>query len=78
MILKLVPRDLLSQLPVPKRIQVYLDTPFYYSEAVADWTKDNEQQRPQSNAELEHSPSQPPQAPPPQDDSLAPASELES
>jgi hypothetical protein len=75
-ILKLVPRDLLSQLPVPKRIQVYLDTPFYYSEAVADWTKDNEQQSPQSHAELEHPPSQP-QAPS-QEDSLAAASEPES
>jgi len=66
-ILKLVPRDLLSQLPVPKRIQVYLDTPFYYSEAVADWTKDSEQQEPQSNSELESPPSQT-QAPPPLDD----------
>ena len=37
MILKLVPRDLLYQLPVPKRIRDYLNTPFYYSEAIADW-----------------------------------------
>ena len=38
MILALVPRDLLHQLPVPKRIRTYLDTPFYYSETMADWT----------------------------------------
>ena len=38
MILALVPRDLLHQLPVPKRIRTYLDTPFYYSETIADWT----------------------------------------
>lgn len=38
MILALVPRDLLNQLPVPKRIRTYLDTPFYYSETIADWT----------------------------------------
>ena len=37
MILALVPRDLLHQLPVPKRIRTYLDTPFYYSETIADW-----------------------------------------
>ena len=37
-ILALVPRDLLHQLPVPKRIRTYLDTPFYYSETIADWT----------------------------------------
>ena len=36
-ILALVPRDLLHQLPVPKRIRTYLDTPFYYSETIADW-----------------------------------------
>ena len=40
MILKLVPRDLLFQLPVPKRLREYLNTPFYYSEAIADWTED--------------------------------------
>jgi hypothetical protein len=39
-ILKLVPRDLLFQLPVPKRLREYLNTPFYYSEAIADWTDD--------------------------------------
>ena len=33
-----MPRDLLHQLPVPKRIRTYLDTPFYYSETIADWT----------------------------------------
>ena len=37
-ILKLVPRDLLFQLPVPKRLREYLNTPFYYCEAIADWT----------------------------------------
>ncbi len=37
-ILKLVPRDLLYHLPVPKRLRDYLNTPFYYCEAIADWT----------------------------------------
>ena len=32
MILKLVPRDHVDQLPVPKRIKDYLKTPNYYSE----------------------------------------------
>ena len=32
MILKLVPRDHVDQLPVPKRIKEYLKTPNYYSE----------------------------------------------
>ena len=41
MILKLVPRDLLFHLPIPKRIRDYLNTPFYYSEAIADWTDEN-------------------------------------
>ena len=36
-ILKRVPRDLLTELRVPKRIMAYLDTPFYYSEQIADW-----------------------------------------
>ena len=36
-ILKRVPRDLLPELQVPKRILAYLDTPFYYSEQIADW-----------------------------------------
>jgi len=36
-ILKKVPRDLLHELKVPKRILAYLDTPFYYSEQIADW-----------------------------------------
>jgi len=35
-ILKHVPRELLHQLPVPERIRKYLDTPFYYSEDMAD------------------------------------------
>jgi len=33
-ILKLVPRDLIHQLPVPVQIQKYLNTPFYYSEDI--------------------------------------------
>ena len=32
MILKLVPRDHVDQLPVPKQIKDYLKTPNYYSE----------------------------------------------
>lgn len=34
MILKLVPRDHVDQLPVPKRIKNYLKTPNYYSENI--------------------------------------------
>lgn len=37
-ILKRVPRDLLYELRLPKRIEKYLDTPYYYSEQVADWS----------------------------------------
>ena len=33
-ILKLIPRDLIHQLPVPVQIQKYLNTPFYYSEDI--------------------------------------------
>jgi len=33
-ILKLVPRDHVDQLPVPKRIMDYLKTPNYYSENI--------------------------------------------
>lgn len=29
-----MPRDLLHRLPVPAKIRDYLDTPFYYSEAI--------------------------------------------
>ena len=36
MILKLVPRDHVDQLPVPKRIKDYLKTPNYYSENIED------------------------------------------
>ena len=36
MILKLVPRDHVDQLPVPKRIMDYLKTPNYYSENIED------------------------------------------
>ena len=35
-ILKLVPRDHVDQLPVPKRIKDYLKTPNYYSENIAE------------------------------------------
>ena len=34
-ILKLVPRDLTHQLPVPTQVQKYLNTPHYYSEDIA-------------------------------------------
>ena len=36
MILKLVPRDHVDQLPVPKRIKDYLKTPNYYSENIEE------------------------------------------
>ena len=35
-ILKMVPRDHVDQLPVPKRIKEYLKTPNYYSEKLED------------------------------------------
>ena len=35
-ILKLVPRDHVDQLPVPKRIKDYLKTPNYYSENITE------------------------------------------
>ena len=41
MILKLVPRDHVDQLPVPKRIKDYLKTPNYYSENIT-LEEDNE------------------------------------
>ena len=38
MILKLVPRDLLLHLSVPRRIRDYLNTPFNYCESISNWT----------------------------------------
>ena len=40
MILKLVPRDHVDQLPVPKRIKDYLKTPNYYSENITEEEED--------------------------------------
>jgi len=40
-IVKHVRRDLLNQLPVPTRMKQYLNTPFYYSEQVAEEAEDN-------------------------------------
>ena len=42
MILKLVPRDHVDQLPVPKRIKDYLKTPNYYSENITEEEEDDE------------------------------------
>merc|ERR1711890_22857 len=36
-----VRRDLLNQLPVPTRMKQYLNTPFYYSEQVAEEAEEN-------------------------------------
>ena len=44
MILKLVPRDHVDQLPVPKRIMDYLKTPNYYSENIEDHPEKEEEQ----------------------------------
>ena len=41
-ILKLVPRDHVDQLPVPKRIKDYLKTPNYYSENITEEEEDEE------------------------------------
>ena len=43
-ILKLVPRDHVDQLPVPKRIMDYLKTPNYYSENIEDPSEGGEEQ----------------------------------
>ena len=43
-ILKLVPRDHVDQLPVPKRIMDYLKTPNYYSENIEDHPEKEEEQ----------------------------------
>jgi len=40
-IVKHVRRDLLNQLPVPTRMKQYLNTPFYYSEQVAEEAEEN-------------------------------------
>ena len=42
MILKLVPRDHVDQLPVPKRIKDYLKTPNYYSENITEEEEEDE------------------------------------
>ena len=42
MILKLVPRDHVDQLPVPKQIKDYLKTPNYYSETYIEEAEENE------------------------------------
>ena len=42
MILKLVPRDHVEQLPVPKRIKDYLKTPNYYSETYIEEAEEAE------------------------------------
>ena len=41
-ILKLVPRDHVDQLPVPKRIKDYLKTPNYYSENITEEEEEDE------------------------------------
>ena len=40
-ILKHVPRDLLYKLPLPERMLQYLNTPFYYSEEIAEDANSN-------------------------------------
>ena len=45
MILKLVPRDHVDQLPVPKRIKDYLKTPNYYSENIEDIEGEEEEEK---------------------------------
>ena len=42
-ILKLVPRDHVDQLPVPKRIKDYLKTPNYYSENITEEEEEEEE-----------------------------------
>merc|ERR1712241_705590 len=45
-------RDLLNQLPVPTRMKQYLNTPFYYSEQVAEEAEEN----PATHAVDQHDP----------------------
>ncbi|XP_031346832.1 suppressor of cytokine signaling 7-like [Photinus pyralis] len=42
-ILKLVRRDLLCKLPLPRRMTDYLNTPYYYSEQLSDVTEEQEE-----------------------------------
>lgn len=42
-ILKLVRRDLLCKLPLPRRMIDYLNTPYYYSEQLSDVTEEQEE-----------------------------------
>lgn len=57
-ILKLVPRDLLHNLPLPPKIQEYLNTPFYYSESIAEEAAHEEALRQIAKAEAEEKASQ--------------------
>ena len=41
-IVKVVRKDHLDQLPVPSRIKKYLNTPFYYSEQIAESEESSE------------------------------------
>lgn len=53
MIVKVVRKDHLDQLPVPSRIKKYLNTPFYYSEQIAESEESSEAnlEQPEDNHE---------------------------
>lgn len=53
MIVKVVRKDHLDQLPVPSRIKKYLNTPFYYSEQIAESEESSEAnlEQPEDNNE---------------------------
>ena len=52
-IVKVVRKDHLDQLPVPSRIKKYLNTPFYYSEQIAESEESSEAnlEQPEDNNE---------------------------
>ena len=48
-----MPRDLLHHLPIPAKLQSYLNTPFYYSETIADEAQEQNHSAARAAAMLE-------------------------
>ena len=48
-----MPRDLLHHLPIPAKLQGYLNTPFYYSETIADEAQEQNHSAARAAAKLE-------------------------
>ena len=68
-IVKVVRKDHLDQLPVPSRIKKYLNTPFYYSEQIAESEESSEANLEQLK-DNEGSDVERPEIPPPVDENL--------